>query len=75
MLAHDHTNRGRLLALDHREAEALAAWDAALKVDRDNEEAHRLRIDLLFKLKRHDDVVRSCDGAIIARGKASARDF
>ena len=38
MLAQDHTNRGRLLALDHRDAEALAAWDAALKVVRDYDE-------------------------------------
>ena len=68
VLAQDHTNRGRLLALDNRNAEALAAWDAALKVVPDNEEAHRLRINSLYKLKRHDDVVRSCD-ELIARGK------
>jgi len=70
VLARDHTNRGRLLALDHRDALALAAWDAALKVVRDDDEAHRLRLDLLRKLKRHDDVIRSCD-ALIARGKAT----
>ena len=29
LLARDHTNQGRLLALEHRNAEALAAWDAA----------------------------------------------
>src|SRR5207253_1342168 len=39
VLARDHTNRGRLLALDHRETGALAAWDAALKVDRDDPDA------------------------------------
>ena len=38
VLARDHTNRGRLLALDHRDADALAAWDAALKVVRDYDE-------------------------------------
>ncbi len=70
VLAQDHTNRGRLLALDHRDALALAAWDAALKVDPDYEEAHRLRINSLFKLKRYDEVIRSCD-ALIARGKAA----
>ena len=70
MLAQDHTNRGRLLALDHRDADALAAWDAAIEVVPDYDEAHRLRLDLLFKLKRHDDVIRSCD-ALIARGKAT----
>ena len=71
VLARDHTNRGRLLALDHRNAEALAAWDAALAVVRDYEDAHRLRIDLLLKRKRHDNVIRSCD-ALIARGKATS---
>ena len=70
MLARDHTNRGRLLALDHRDADALAAWDAALEVVRDYDEAHRLRLDLLLKRKRYDDVIRSCD-ALIARGKAT----
>ncbi len=70
MLARDHTNRGRLLALDHRDADALAAWDAALKVVRDYADAHRLRIDLLLKRKRYDDVIRSCD-ALIARAKAT----
>ncbi len=70
VLARDHTNRGRLLALDHRDDDALAAWDAALKVVRDYHEAHRLRLDLLLKRKRYDDVIRSCD-ALIARGKAT----
>jgi eukaryotic-like serine/threonine-protein kinase len=67
VLAQDHTNRGRLLLRDHRETEALAAWDAALKVVPDYTEAHRLRIDLLFNLKRYDDVIRSCDALITAR--------
>ena len=49
VLARDHTNRGRLLALDHRDDEALAAWDAALEVVRDYDEAHRLRLDLLLE--------------------------
>ena len=71
VLARDHTNRGRLLALDHRDADALAAWDAALKVVRDYDEAHSLRIDLLLKRKRYDDVIRSCD-ALIARAKATS---
>jgi len=69
-LALAHTDRGRLLALDHRDAQALAAWDAALTVVRDYPQAHSLRIDLLFKLKRYDDVIRSCD-ALVARGKAT----
>ena len=57
--------------LDHRDAEALAACDAALGVVPDYDEAHRLRIDLLLKLKRYDEVIRSCD-ALIARGKATS---
>ena len=34
-------------------------------------DAHRLRIELLRKLKRYDDVVRSCD-SLLTRGKPSA---
>ncbi len=71
VLAHDHTNRGRLLALDGRMAEALAACEGAIERVRDHEEAHLLRLDLLLRLKRHDDVIRSCD-PLIARGKATA---
>ncbi len=70
MLALDHTNRGRLLALDHRDADALAAWDAALAVDGEYPEAHRLRLDLQLKRKEYDDVLRSCD-ALIARSQAT----
>ncbi len=71
VLARDHTNRGRLLAAEGRIDEALAACEAAIKRVRDYEDAHRLRLDLLLKLKRHDDVIRSCD-PLIARGKATA---
>ncbi len=71
VLARDHTRRGRLLAAEGRDVEALAACDAAIEQVRDYEEAHRLRLDVLLRLKRHDDVIRSCD-ALIAGGKASA---
>jgi serine/threonine protein kinase/tetratricopeptide (TPR) repeat protein len=71
MLARDHTRRARILVLDHREAEALAACDAALKISPGDEKALRLRIDLLLAAKRHDEVIRSCD-ALMAGGKASA---
>ena len=37
-------------------------------------EAHRLRLDLLLKRKRYDDVIRSCD-ALIARGKATPKIY
>ena len=71
VLARDHYNRARLLALDHHDSEALEACDAAIKVDRDYDDAHRLRIELLLRLKRYDDVIRSCD-PLIARGKATS---
>jgi tetratricopeptide (TPR) repeat protein len=70
VLARDHTNRGRLLALDHRDVDALAAWDAALKIVPDFSEAHRLRLQLLLDRKRFDEVIRSCD-ALVAREKAT----
>jgi tetratricopeptide (TPR) repeat protein len=72
VVARDQTNRGRLLASDHLESEALAAFDAALSIVPDYEPAHRLRVELLLKLKRYDDVIHSCD-ALIARGKPSAK--
>jgi tetratricopeptide (TPR) repeat protein len=71
VLAQDHTIRGRLLLGERREPEALLAWDAALEVVPDYPEAHRLRIDLLFKRKRYGDVIRSCD-ALITRGRATS---
>ena len=74
VLARDQTNRGRLLALDHRDDDALTAWDAALAAVHDYPEAHRLRLDLLFKRKRYDAVIRSCD-ALIARGKATPQIY
>ncbi len=70
-LASDHAKRARLLAFAHRDVEALAACDSAIKIAPDREEAHRVRIDLLIKRKQYDDVNRSCN-AIIGRGKASA---
>ena len=42
-----------------------------MKVVSDYAEAHRLRLDLLGKLKRHSEVIRSCD-ALLAQGKPSA---
>jgi tetratricopeptide (TPR) repeat protein len=74
VLARDQTNRGRLLALDHRDDEALSAWDAALAAVHDYPDAHRLRLDLLFNRKRYDAVIRSCD-ALIARGKATPQIY
>ena len=49
----------------------LAACDAALKVDPGYLDAHQLRIEVLRKLKRHDEVIRSCD-ALLTRGRPSS---
>ena len=56
---------------ERRDEEALAAFEAALKVVPDYAEAHRLRLDLLGKLKRHSEVIQSCD-ALLAQAKPSA---
>ena len=50
---------------------ARAACDAAIDREPDYLPAHELRLQLLLKLKQHDDVIRSCD-PLIARGKATA---
>ena len=70
-LANDHAKRARLLAIEHRDAEALAACDSAIKIAPDSEDAHRVRIDLLLKLKQYAEINRSCT-ALIAQGKPSA---
>jgi serine/threonine protein kinase/tetratricopeptide (TPR) repeat protein len=70
-LARDHTNRARLFVLDHREADALAACEAAIKLVPDSEEAHRLRVEVLLKLNRFADAIRSCD-TLISQQKPSA---
>ena len=71
LVPHDHTKRARLLLRDHREEEALAACEAALKVFPDHPDAHRLRLALLRKWKRYDEVIRSCND-LLARGRPSA---
>jgi tetratricopeptide (TPR) repeat protein/tRNA A-37 threonylcarbamoyl transferase component Bud32 len=68
VLAGDHTSRGELLRRSERLKEALAACDAALRIVPDHDQAHRLRVLVLLDLKRHDEVIRACDGAL-AHGK------
>ncbi len=51
--------------------EALAASEAALKVDQDYKDAHLLRIQVLLDLRRYEQVTRSC-GALLAKDKTSA---
>ncbi len=74
VLSRDHFHRAQLLALDHRDSEALNACDAAIKVDRNYDDAHRLRIESLLRLKRHDDVIRSCD-SLSARGTGTSATY
>jgi tetratricopeptide (TPR) repeat protein len=66
--ASDHARRSDLLRRDRRFAEALAACDAALKIAPDLDTAHRLRVWLLLDLRRPDEVIDACDGAL-AKGK------
>jgi tetratricopeptide (TPR) repeat protein len=71
VLARDHTNRARLLIRDRRQAEALAACDAAIQVVGDYEDAHELRLRLLLESKRYSELIASCD-ALIAWGRIGA---
>jgi eukaryotic-like serine/threonine-protein kinase len=67
----DQTNRAKLLHREGRDDEALTACEYALESDRNFLEAHRLRIDVLRKLKRHREVISSCD-ALLTGGKPSS---
>jgi len=69
--ADDHAERGRLLFASGNTAEALAAYDAALKIVPSNLKALRLRTLALLELQRYDDVLAACD-AFLAKGKPSA---
>ncbi len=71
VLASDHAKRARLLVLEHREADALAACDSAIKISPNAEDAQLVRIDLLLKQKRYAEIIGSCS-ALITRGKPSA---
>jgi tetratricopeptide (TPR) repeat protein len=73
-VAQDHFERAWLLKLDHREAEALAACEAAIAARGDFAGAHQLRISLLSSVKDFDAVIRSCDD-LINRGMTSAWAF
>jgi serine/threonine protein kinase/tetratricopeptide (TPR) repeat protein len=70
VLALDHTRCARLLHQEGREDAALAACDAALKIDPGYMDAHRVRVDVLRKLKRYEEVISSCD-TLVMRGKPS----
>jgi eukaryotic-like serine/threonine-protein kinase len=69
--ADDHAERGRLLFASGETAQALAAYDAALKIVPGNLKALRLRTLALLELQRYDDVLAASD-AFLTRGKPSA---
>ena len=69
--AEDHAERGRLLFASGQTTEALAAYDAALRIVPENLNALRLRTVALLELERYDDVLAACD-AFLATGKSSA---
>ena len=68
VLAQDHTNRGVLLYRDGQPAAALDECSAALAIVPSYPDAHHLRLQVLTKLKKYDDVIRSCD-VVLAGGK------
>jgi len=70
ILAQDHTNRGKLLYNDERFEEALEESKLALRAGPNYEDAHDLQVKALFKLRRYDELIRTCDAAI-ATGKKS----
>jgi tetratricopeptide (TPR) repeat protein len=74
LLCHDHVDRALLLLKDGRDEDALSACESALKVDQAYAPAHQKRLELLLKLKRYDDLIRSCD-AVIAGGKPTADQY
>jgi tetratricopeptide (TPR) repeat protein len=71
VLAQDHTNRGKLLYRDERLEDALEESRLALRVVPDHVDAHVLKIQILLKLRRYDEVIHSCDVAL-ATGKKSS---
>jgi len=60
-LAKDLAIKGRILLLDKQYPQALAACDAALKVNPDDHDAHHGRVVALIELKRYAEVIDSCD--------------
>jgi eukaryotic-like serine/threonine-protein kinase len=60
-LADDHANRGRILHRQKRYADALAAYEAALKLQPDNRTVERLRADTLLALGRGAEALHAFD--------------
>ena len=55
----DHVERARLLLRDGKHSESLAAFDAALELQKDHSLAQRLRAETLFHLRRFEEVIES----------------
>jgi tetratricopeptide (TPR) repeat protein len=68
--ADDHAERGRLLFASGNAAEALAAYDEALRIVPDDLKALRLRVVALLALEKHDAVIAACT-AYLKQGKTS----
>ncbi len=71
VLAVDHTNRGNLLYRDKHFEDALKESRRALEIEPRYPDAHVLQVKSLLKLRRYDELFRSCDVAL-AMGKKSA---
>jgi tetratricopeptide (TPR) repeat protein len=80
-LSDDQFERGRLLLRERKYPEALASFDAALKLRPDHAAAQRLRAEALFHLGRYREVVAAFDRYLetgkplesIYRGRGLAR--
>jgi tetratricopeptide (TPR) repeat protein len=69
--AADLTRRAHLFQQEGHEEAALADCAAALKINPDHLEAHRLRVDMYRKLNRYADLLRSCND-LLSRERPSA---
>jgi eukaryotic-like serine/threonine-protein kinase len=69
--ADDHAECGRLLFASGQTGEALAAYEAALRIVPDNLKALRLRALALLEQEKFDEVLAATD-AFLARGMPSA---
>ena len=77
----DQIERGRLLLRLGKHAEALASFDAALALRKDDAQAQRLRGEALFRLGRFEEVVAAFDRyleagkplEVVYRGRGLAR--
>jgi serine/threonine protein kinase/tetratricopeptide (TPR) repeat protein len=67
-VADDHVERGRLLLREKKYADALAAFDAALRLNTEHSLGQRLRAETLFQLGRYQEVVEAFNRYLV-KGK------